>query len=104
MLFEMPTIETLTDAENAFTEIVDAMIHMQYSGRYEGRNNSSRSKNKNRLNSFSDEFQALCNTRAKRTDKPKEKAKWIKLREDMAKEKISLNNHKEVIMGQDGVY
>ena len=104
MLFEMPIIETLQDAFNAYNHLVDNMIHMQYSGRYEGRNNSSRVKNRNRLNSFADEFQAKCNARAKRTEKFKEKEKWIKLRDDMASEKISLNNHKEVIMGQDGVY
>ena len=103
MLFEMPKIETIDDARNAFKVIVDALIHMQYSGRQEGRSNASRGKARMRLNAFSDEFQALCNARAK-TDKKKNKEAWITLRDNMAKEKISLNNHKEVIMGQDGVY
>ena len=103
-LFEMPVILTLDDAMSAFRLIVDALTHMQYSGRLEGRNNGAKRRERTRLNAFSDEFQAVCNNRAAEETDTDTKAKWVAIRDEMAKRKTSLNAHKEVIMGQDGVY
>ena len=100
-LFEMPRIFDLTSAREALTSIIDALIHMQYSGRDEGRSNSARRKNRTKLNAYADEFQAICNSMAKRY--PNDAEEWVKLRDDMAEEKLSLVRVKDRIMDQDGV-
>ena len=101
-LFEMPKFVDLTGARIALAAIVDSLIHMQYSGRDEGRSNSARRKNRTKLNAYADEFQAICNSMAKRY--PNDAEEWVKLRDDMAEEKLSLVRVKDRIMDQDGVW
>ena len=101
-LFEMPRIFDLTSAREALTSIIDALIHMQYSGRDEGRSNSARRKNRTKLNAYADEFQAICNSMARRH--PRDEVEWVKLRDNMADEKKSLVRVKDHIMDQEGVW
>jgi hypothetical protein len=101
-LFEMPKIVDLASARVALTAIIDALIHMQYSGRNEGRSNSARRKNRTKLNAYADEFQAICNSMARRY--PSDEEEWVNLREHMAEEKKSLVNVKDHLMDQDGVW
>ena len=101
-LFEMPKIVDLTGARVALTAIIDALIHMQYSGRDEGRSNSARRKNRTKLNAYADEFQAICNSMARRY--PSDEVEWVTLRDAMADEKKSLVRVKDHLMDQDGVW
>lgn len=101
-LFEMPKITDLASARTALTNIIDALIHMQYSGRDEGRSNSARRKTRTKLNAYADEFQAVCNSYAKRN--PKQEDDWIHLRDTMVEEKKSLVRVKDHIMDQEGVW
>ena len=101
-LFEMPKFVDLTGARIALAAIVDSLIHMQYSGRDEGRSNSARRKNRTKLNAYADEFQAICNSMARRH--PRDEVEWVKLRDNMADEKKSLVRVKDHIMDQEGVW
>ena len=92
-MFEFPKIWDLDSARKALAMILDALIHMQYSGRDEGRN---------KLNAYADEFQAVCNSMARRY--PKDAEEWLHLRNQMAEEKKSLVVVKEHIMDQDSVW
>tara|TARA_R100000152_G_C6725977_1_gene151261 strand:- start:546 stop:857 length:312 start_codon:yes stop_codon:yes gene_type:complete len=101
-LFEMPKIVDLPSAKSALNAIVDALIHMQYSGRDEGRSNAARRKTRTKLNAYADEFQAICNSMARRY--PRDEVHWVKLRDRMAEEKQSLVKVKDHIMDQEGVW
>ena len=101
-MFEMPNIFDLASARVALEMILDNLIHMQYSGRDEGRSNASRRRTRTKLNAYADEFQAIANSMARRY--PADKDEWIHLRNQMAEEKKSLTAVKEHIMDQDQVW
>ena len=101
-MFEFPKILNLDMARKALAMILDALIHMQYSGREEGRNGSAKKRNRNKLNAYADEFQAVCNSMARRY--PKDEDEWLDLRNQMSEEKLSLVNVKDHIMNQDSVW
>tara|TARA_R100000951_G_C2583006_1_gene162524 strand:+ start:102 stop:410 length:309 start_codon:yes stop_codon:yes gene_type:complete len=102
MLYEFPKILTLDMARKALAMILDALIHMQYSGRDEGRNSAAKRRNRTKLNAYADEFQAVCNSMARRY--PKDADEWLHFRNQMAEEKKSLVVVKEHIMDQDSVW
>tara|TARA_R100000963_G_C4537618_1_gene36204 strand:- start:72 stop:380 length:309 start_codon:yes stop_codon:yes gene_type:complete len=102
MLYEFPKILTLDMARKALSMILDALIHMQYSGRDEGRNSAAKRRNRNKLNAYADEFQAVCNSMARRY--PKDADEWLHFRNQMSEEKKSLVVVKEHIMDQDSVW